>query len=144
MFVPMSKKLGSSYCTSVIKSWLNSWATTERLQLENRRSCIFCCGGEDALHHYLRCEPLWSCVIHILGLPNECIDRSPAQRLGIVDTSLLSLLQIVIASRVYHAMKGRLEEGCYSNDIIVEISWAADLMRHLFMEIPQKLRREIG
>ncbi len=83
-------------------------------------------------------------MIHIFGLPNECIDRSPAQRLGIVDTSLSSLLQIVIVFRVCHAVKGRLEEGCYSNDMSVEISWADDLMRHLFMEIPKKLRREIG
>ena len=89
-------------------------------------------------------SPIWSCVVHIFGLPNECIDRSPAQRLGIVDTSLSSLLQIVIVFRVYHAMKGRLEEGNYSNDMSVEISWAADLMKHLFMEIPKMLRRENG
>ena len=59
-YVPISHKLGSSNCTSVTMSWLNSGTTTERIQLDKRRQCIFGCGGEDALHHYLRCDLLWS------------------------------------------------------------------------------------
>ena len=96
------------FLSNMLHTHRESWTITERLQLESRRTCIFCCGGEDALHHYLRCDPLCSCIVHFLGLPNECIDRSPAQRLGIVDVSLSSLLEIVIACRVYRSMNGRL------------------------------------
>ena len=70
--------------------------------------------------------------------------RQASQRLGIVDTSLSFLLQVVVAVRVYHAMKGRLEEGNYSNDMSVEMSWAFDLMKHVYMEIPKQIRKEIG
>ena len=46
----------------------------------------------------------------------------------------------MIAFRVYHAMKGRLEDGSYANDMNVGMSWAFDFMTHLYMEILRKLR----
>ena len=61
--VPISHKLGSCFCARIIESWLNAWATTERLQLEKRRQCIFGRGGEDALNHYLLCDPLWTALV---------------------------------------------------------------------------------
>ena len=137
-FVPLSHKLDSSFCASIVETWLNSWTTTERLQLDNRRQCIFRCRREDALCHFLRCDPLCLCITQVF----EYLNRSTAQRLGIVDMSLHALLQVVIAFRVYHAMQGRQEDGSYSNDMSVEMSWAFDLMKHLYMEMLRNLRRD--
>ena len=60
--VQVSCKMGTSRMMILIKSWLNSWTTSSRMEQEIG-DCVFCCGGGDALHHYLRCDHLWTILI---------------------------------------------------------------------------------
>ena len=41
-------------------------------------------------------------------------------------------------------MKGRPDEGSFSNGINVEMSWAVDLAIHLYMKMPKQLRRQLS
>ena len=73
------------------------------------------------------------------------LTATAAQRLGFVQPSTKSLLLIMVASKVYHAMKARRVAGqnC-PNDPGVECSWALDLVNHFLSEITTKLRRDVN
>ena len=135
----VSSKMGPSRMMLLIKSWLNSWTTTSRMDHEIG-DCVFCCGGGDALHHYLRCDHLWTLLICCAKLDKRWLRASPAQRLGLSQPSTTSLLLITVASRVYHGMKARRDAGLsYPNETWVECSWALDLINHFLSEIPARL-----
>ena len=68
------------------------------------------------------------------------MNRTPAQRIGFVDPTLYSFLQVVVAFRVYHAMKARNDQGNATGDYDIEILWALDLINHYFYEVPKNLR----
>ena len=105
--------------------------------------CVFCGElGGDALIHYLRCEPIWTIITPCFRLRVEWIDRSPAQRIGSVDPSMASLLQIVVAVRVYHALRQLARVGSLAQDPNDRILYAMDLIRHYISEIPRRLRAE--
>ena len=137
----INKKLGPSLTMSLLKTWLNSWTTTERMDHDDSlRRCIFCGNEGDALQHYLRCDPLWTCITSVFQLPASWLVRTPAQRIGFVDPTLYSFLQVVVAFRAYHSMKARNDQGNATGDFSTEISWALDLIRHHFYEVPKNLR----
>ena len=50
----------------VVKTWTNSWATSDRYQEPEVLPCLFgCTGEEDVLEHYLVC-PILSLVLRTL------------------------------------------------------------------------------
>ena len=81
--------------------------TTEQIEGD----CIFCCGGGDALHHYLRCDHLWTLLVSCARLDKSWLTATPAQRLGFVEPTTTSLLLITVAFWVYHGMKARRVAG---------------------------------
>ena len=73
----------------VIKTWINSWSTTDRYHEMTRLRCILGCGcGNDALHHYLVCEQLWNEVLQILPSSPFTPPLLSSESLLIVDPSL--------------------------------------------------------
>ena len=135
----VSCKMGTSRMMILIKSWLNSWTTSSRMEQEIG-DCVFCCGGGDALHHYLRCDHLWPLLISCAKLDKKWLFMSPAHRLGFVEPSTTSLLLLTVASRVYHGMRARRNAGLSNpNEPEVECSWALDLINHFLSEIPARL-----
>ena len=102
--------------------------------------CVFCCGGGDALHHYLRCDHLWTLLISCAHLDTKWLIATPAQRLVFVEPNATSLLLITVASRVYHGMEARRAAGLNNpNDPGEECSWALDLINHFLSDIPARL-----
>ena len=77
----VSSKMGPRRMMILIKSWLNSWTTISRMEHEPG-DCIFCCGGGDALHHYLRCDHLWTLLVSCAHLDKTWLPATPAQRLS--------------------------------------------------------------
>jgi len=126
----------------LIKTWLNSWTTSSRMEHdESVGKCVFCgIFGGDALIHYLRCEPAWTVITSCFQLGSVWIQRSPAQRIGFVNPSLTSLLQVVVAFRVYHVLRQRAREGSLDPDPNVNILSAIDLIRHFLSEVPRGIR----
>ena len=90
----VSCKVGTSRMMILIRSWLNSWTTRSCMEQEIG-DCVSCCGGGDALHHYLRCDHLWTLLISCTKLDKKWLFMSPAHRLGLVEPSTTSQLSHV-------------------------------------------------
>ena len=145
----LAEKIGKVRMLQTLKTWLNSWTTSSRISSHMHDPalngaidcCVFC--GEfrgDALTHYLRCDPLWSVLSSCFKLRVEWIDRSPAQRICFVNPSMTSLLQVVVAFRVYHALRQKAREGYSPTCPSERILCAIELIRHYLSEIPRSLR----
>ena len=105
MLIGLLKKVGIRSATAVIKSWSNTWASSSRLHEDRRLSCVFGCGAEDTLDHYLCCDPLWTAVISNSFLRLELLWSRPMKRLGLIDPSIESLQMLAIAFSCYHSIK---------------------------------------
>ena len=75
-----AKSLPCTLATQILKSWINSWATSHRFHERIRLPCLLGCGGADSLHHYLKCQRLWDLVAVVLHDPPSF--ASIADRLG--------------------------------------------------------------
>ncbi len=63
-------RLDSDLTFKVLKTWLNSWATSARYQ--NNENVVYPClicglRKGDALEHYLSCEAAWNCILAVTG-----------------------------------------------------------------------------
>ena len=47
---------------AILRTWSNGWFTTTRMHESEVFPCIFGCDANDSLHHYLRCEVLWTLI----------------------------------------------------------------------------------
>ena len=64
----------------VVKTWLNGWATTDRIKGDFRRSCLLGCPGEaDSLAHYLMCPRVFASVKFVVNTAHE----DPLIRVGL-------------------------------------------------------------
>ena len=96
----------------VIKTWLNGWATTNRIKGEFARDCLLgCCGEPDSLNHYLRCPRMYACQLHVIPRTSE----DPLIRCGLACPDRINLAATACTFSAYHALKGRINhefEGC--------------------------------
>lgn len=93
--------------------------------------------------HYLRCDYLWTILTTCARLELKWLDRTPAQRIGFVAPSTSSLAFVVVAFRVYNALKARRDAGSDNPELLgVECEWAIDLANQFFSELPRELRPE--
>ena len=91
---------------SVIKSWANAWTTSGRMDEEVTLPCILGCEGcEDALSHYICCDPLWTAVISSSNGSEEQLQLSPLARLCLESPTLDCARQLTVAFSTYHALK---------------------------------------
>ena len=105
------KKSGMSVAMCVIKTWGNSWATSERYHEEVRLGCIFGCDAKDDLHHYLHCDPIWALFNSVAGTPRTEWDEPAEIRTCLLNPTVLRAKRIAVAYRVYHAIRlGHKEE----------------------------------
>ena len=75
-----AKTLPCTVATQVLKTWINSWATSHRFHERIRLPCLLGCGSDDSLHHYLRCQRLWDLIAEVLHEPPPF--ANVADRLG--------------------------------------------------------------
>ena len=90
-------------CMPVIKTYLNSWATSTRYHEENRLTCVFGCSVSDHLSHYLRCEYLWQHISAATGI--SAADNDIMARLGLVDASVTDFRILACIFLSYHSFK---------------------------------------
>ena len=89
----------------VIKTWVNSWATSRRFDHDTLTlPCIFGCSGgcEDDLLHYLKCHILWSLVE---DRSNFVVPSRGLDRLGINNPSKRTFHLISAIFQAYHGTK---------------------------------------
>jgi len=114
------RKLPHYACSHILKTWVNSWATSDRYHEEIRHKCFFGCPlAKDALPHYLSCPALWA-KLELLPLAPSPLPSSPPERLGILNPSLKNLCVISCCFHAYHYTKSHYRIGigdlvCLSN-----------------------------
>ena len=116
---PMSSLMRSSdmymhHNMCVVKTILNSWATSHRYHEKVLLLCIMGCKNRrDELEHYMRCPVLWRIVAESTRAPvcNTCAGRmgfsselAPESNIGSGQLKL-HLKQLGIAYTVYHTLR---------------------------------------
>ena len=104
--------------SSLMKTWLNAWTTTRRMNEAKRETCLFGCTqahhyshdvvieAKDDLEHYLCCDRLWF-ILDVLGpLPTGATGR-----LAMLPLTLASAVRLAAAFYIYHAVKFSKDMG---------------------------------
>ena len=99
--------------TRVIKTWVNSWATSSRFHEPIIYPCLLGCqDGVDRLSHYVQCPFMLHLQIKILTNPPSPL---PLTRIGLVDPSRDSLLSVACCFAGYHAVKRKVSSSLSSS-----------------------------
>ena len=106
----ISKRCSKTVNMSVLKTWINSWATSSRTkssqELEAVLPCIFGCDDEiDCLSHYLVCQPFWTLIGSALNLPLSFIDVDPVHKLNWVEPTIARAQLLAVAFHCYNAFR---------------------------------------
>jgi len=98
--------LGSTKSMCILRTWINGWFTSTRMNEGTSLPCILGCeGARDSVSHYISCEPLWTCLIGCTCCCTPLLNRSPYQRLALSDPTALNLTLVAVAFQAYHAVK---------------------------------------
>ena len=98
------RQLRGHYATTILKTWLDGWATSERFHERHGHTCVFGCPRQrDTVAHSVSCPRLWRTVWKLTGAHRR---RSPLQKLALAgDSSSLECFM-----QVYHCLRmGRLD-----------------------------------
>ena len=102
----MSETIRKHEAFQVIKTWVNSWATSRRFEHDAvTLSCIFGCaeeGCEDDFLHYVKCHVLWSMVE---DRSKFTVPSRGLERLGINNPSKRTFHVISAIFQAYHGTK---------------------------------------
>ena len=104
------KKMRKHEAFQVIKTWINSWATSRRFDHDSiTLPCIFGCGNgcEDDLAHYIKCVILWSLVESKISfsLPSQSLER-----VGVIRPTKQDLHLLAAIFQAYHGTKKWLRD----------------------------------
>ena len=76
-----ARKLGMTAFMAVLRTWVNSWATSHGSHDPTILPCLFgCLGGKDSLQHYIHCPHLFA----LMRYHNGSVSEDPLSRLGLV------------------------------------------------------------
>ena len=86
----------------VVKTWVNSWATSDRFHEAVHLPCLFGYeAAKDKTSHYVMCPIL----CHLLTQFRSGVPDCPLKRIGLVDPTRQSLLTLACAFAGYHATR---------------------------------------
>jgi hypothetical protein len=96
-------KAGTHLSMVVVKTWVDSWATSTRYHDELCSSCVFGCYRErDHICHYALCPRLWTEVYEATRSPDEA---PVEERLLLSSPSARRAVELAVAFSTYHAVK---------------------------------------
>ena len=97
----MLRQLRKHDAHRVLKTWVNSWATSTRFHSSVKLPCLFGCEGqEDRLNHYVMCPNLFFLLGQLIPSPS-----APLERIGLVHPTKDRLLAAACTFSAYHAVK---------------------------------------
>ena len=145
-FKRISSNLPPQVRMIVLKTWSNSWASTERYHEDSILGCVFGCGGHDNLKHYLVCDVLWTLVIGI-SFPHiaylcPCVPPIllPAYRACFHNADKMTIILLALAFKTYHAIKmdyRHLIDSAFLNHNFDEVlSTCIDLIKLFSLDFP--------
>ena len=130
----VAKKCSPEVAWALIATSCNGWMTDRRAQEAIIGPCLFACGGEDSLDHYLVCDKLWQSMA-VVAPPRLCC---PKERCGILHSSCSSHAGEMRLRRVAAVVHGyrtiRLSENPPADDtariaILTAAAWKFDVQR---------------
>ncbi len=90
----------------VIKTLVNSWATTRRYHEDIQLPCLFCAlEFGDSLPHYLACDTLWTLLVSAASLRTSFLGAPPLTRACFSAPSVVGCSLLAGAFLVYHAIR---------------------------------------
>ncbi len=105
--INFTKNIQPASAVKVIKTWLNGWATSDRMHEEVILPCLFGCSGKnDVLNHYLQCPHLFALCNYLFK-----VDSCPLIRIGFKNPSIHNLKVTACVFTAYHVMKAQVRNG---------------------------------
>ena len=124
----------------LIKTWANSWSTSERYHEAIRHKCILGCNDKDELRHYLVCPPFWAMLNSAARAPHHDWDCSPPENLRLVGASVDRVKRICVVFRCYHAIcisHHRVDRAAHETDYFEDL-------HVLFLELARYFCSEVA
>ena len=102
------EKTKGHIATKVLKSWLNGWATSERMHEDIALRCVLgCSDAPDSLSHYVVCPHMFAFQKFIF----DGISDDPLIRFGIKSPCISSFKVISCLFSAYHTVKAAVRSG---------------------------------
>ena len=102
------KKAGGHIVPKVLKTWLNGWVTSHRMQEDPILPCLLgCLDQKDTLKHYIMCPHMYA----FQRFPLAEVSSDPLVRFGFKDPSLQSMRISSCLFSAYHAVKAKVRSG---------------------------------
>ena len=99
-------KLRKQDALAVIKTWTNSWATSQRFQGQKPSFCVFGCQDlPDSLSHYVQCPVLY----YLQNSLCSPVSAFPLVRLGLSSPESKNLKMVACTFYAYHYVRRALE-----------------------------------
>ena len=105
----MYRKLLAYTPMVLLRTWSNGWFTTHRVhELDTKGDCLNCifgCGGNDSLAHYVTCEHLWTLLYSCTGSLSVFLTYPVQRKVCLVGFHVNDISRCVVAYQAYHAMR---------------------------------------
>ena len=101
---------------AILHTWSNGWFTTTRMHESEVFPCIFGCDAHDSLHHYLRCEVLWTLIYSCTKRKYLISSQSLDEKACICNVSRSNCMRLFAAFSTYHSLR-KLHSDIVSNAI---------------------------
>ena len=123
---------------AILRTWSNGWFTTTRMHESEVFPCIFGCDAHDSLHHYLRCEVLWTLIYSCTKCKYFVFSQSFDERTCICNVSRSNCMRLFAAFSTYHSLR-KLHSDIVSNaissgDFELVLEAALELIMHFAPE----------
>ena len=100
----VSRKLRKHDAMRVLKTWVNSWATSHRMHDPIRLPCLLGCqDGADSMAHYVQCPFLYYLLVKLR--PDSLPSPFPVTRIGAAEPTIDSLKVVSCSFAAYHAVR---------------------------------------
>ena len=109
-----TQKLPLPTASAWMKTICNSWPTSSRMHEANAPRCLFLCGNEDCLAHYLACPILLQILEEARGIPPP----TPGELLGVIAPCRVNFEATHAAYRLYCVLK--FEKTAFSYEDLVK------------------------
>ena len=122
----------------VVKTWLNGWATSDRMHEDPKLKCLLGCpDADDSQNHYVLCPHLFAFLKFLF----DGISDDPLIRFGMKHPNAYMLKIISCSFSAYHLLKAKVRNGSIH---MHEGSWTQPLLRQSWSVFANALCAEAG
>ena len=102
---PLLSSLPVSTPMTLIRTWSNGWFTSIRMHESIALPCIFGCDAEDNLHHYLKCDILWTLIYCCNNCKSTIFRQTIENKACVRGLCRANLARLYTAFSTYHSLR---------------------------------------